>query len=169
MAIPANKEELIYAITIHYEKLKNEVSSIPHHLATVNELEGHSKDTMISINNLLAYLVGWGELVLKWNHRMDNRKPTEFPEKGFKWNELGKLAQKFYEDYKGDDFVTLLSKLDETVKAISRLIEGKSNDQLYGVQWYGKWTLGRMIQLNTSSPYSNARSRIRRWRKRKKV
>ena len=100
---------------------------------------------------------------------MDNRKPTEFPEKGFKWNELGKLAQKFYEDYKGDDFVTLLSKLDETVKAISRLIEGKSNDQLYGVQWYGKWTLGRMIQLNTSSPYSNARSRIRRWRKRKKV
>ena len=67
MAMSANKEELIYAITVNYEKLKNEVSSIPNYLTIVNELEGHSKDTIISINNLLAYLVGWGELVLKWN------------------------------------------------------------------------------------------------------
>ncbi|HGU7194519.1 TPA: ClbS/DfsB family four-helix bundle protein, partial [Yersinia enterocolitica] len=30
---------------------------------------------------------------------------------------------------------------------------------------YGKWTMGRMISFNTSSPYSNACSRLRKWAK----
>ncbi|MFD0387572.1 ClbS/DfsB family four-helix bundle protein [Tistrella bauzanensis] len=29
--------------------------------------------------------------------------------------------------------------------------------------WYKTRTLGRMIQLNTASPYRNARGRLRRW------
>ncbi|MFE3838233.1 ClbS/DfsB family four-helix bundle protein [Pseudogemmobacter sonorensis] len=29
--------------------------------------------------------------------------------------------------------------------------------------WYGKWTKGRMIQFNSTSPYANARGRIRKW------
>lgn len=31
--------------------------------------------------------------------------------------------------------------------------------------WYQKWTMGRMIQLNTSSPYDNARKRLRKWKR----
>ncbi|MCG8400066.1 MAG: ClbS/DfsB family four-helix bundle protein, partial [Firmicutes bacterium] len=46
-------------------------------------------------------------------------------------------------------------------------IEKKDNIQLYGTPWYEKWTMGRMIQLNTSSPYKNARNRIRKWKKQK--
>lgn len=34
---------------------------------TVKELEGQAKSTLMSINDLAAYLLGWGELVLKWN------------------------------------------------------------------------------------------------------
>lgn len=44
-------------------------------------------------------------------------------------------------------------------------IEQKSNSELYEVAWYEKWTLGRMIQFNTASPYTNARGRIRKWKK----
>lgn len=165
MAIPIDKEELLQAISLNYEKLKKELSSIPHELTTTKDLEGHSKGTLMSINNLVSYLVGWGELVLKWNNRMDHKEPTSFPETGFKWNELGLLAQKFYEDYKDDDFITLQSKLDNTVNAILSLIESKSNQQLYEIPWYEKWTLGRMIQFNTSSPYTNARGRILKWKK----
>ncbi|WP_207909110.1 ClbS/DfsB family four-helix bundle protein [Pedobacter sp. ok626] len=46
----------------------------------------------MSINNLLAYLIGWGELVLKWNRKKDNNEPVDFPDTGYQWNELGKLV-----------------------------------------------------------------------------
>ena len=52
---------------------------------------------------------------------------------------------------------------------ILQLIESKSNQELYEVSWYEKWTLGRMIQFNTSSPYTNARGRIRKWKKEKGI
>ena len=165
MGVPTNKKELEKAIVTNYQKLQKELATIPIELTTNKELEGHSKGTFVNVNNLLAYLVGWGELVLKWNRKKSNGEVVDFPETGYKWNELGKLAQKFYEDYTTEDFSTLTEKLDETVEHILRLIESKSNDELYKVSWYEKWTLGRMIQFNTSSPYTNARGRIRKWKK----
>ena len=165
MAVPVNKKELILAINTNYIKLKKELENIPIELTTLKDLEGHSKGTLMSINNLLSYLLGWQELVLKWNVKKQNKEEVDFPETGYKWNQLGKLAQKFYEDYKNDDFNTLLFKLDKRVEEILKLIENKSNKELYEVSWYEKWTLGRMIQFNTSSPYANAKARIRKWKK----
>lgn len=169
MAIPTNKEELRQAIEINYNKLKKELSSIPQELTRVQELEGHAKGTKMSINNLLAYLIGWGALVLKWNQKKDNSESVDFPETGYKWNELGRLAQKFYEDYQVDDFTTLKQSLDIHVNQILSLIATKSNQELYEINWYENWTLGRMIQFNTSSPYANATGRIRKWKKQKEI
>jgi hypothetical protein len=165
MAIPKNKEELILAINENYKKLSKEFSNIPEALTTRKELEGHSKNTVMSINNLLAYLIGWGQLVLKWNDYKSKGKHIDFPEIGFKWNELGLLAQKFYHDYEKDDFKTLIEKLDKTTVEILNLVENKTNHELYETDWYERWSLGRMIQLNTSSPFNNARNRIRKWKK----
>lgn len=164
MAVPQTKEELQNAIIKNYERLKKELVTIPEELIAISNLEGHSKGGLMSIHNLVAYLLGWGELVLKWNRRKDHNQPVEFPETGFKWNQLGMLAQKFYEDYKDEDYGTLLEKLDKNVNEILILIDSKTNDELYKVLWYGKWTLGRMIQFNTASPYTNARGRIRKWK-----
>lgn len=165
MAVPTNKEELQIAIKTNYNKLKKELSGIPVELTTIANLEGHAKDTVMSINNLISYLTGWGKLVLKWNTKKDNQEIVDFPESGYKWNELGKLAQKFYKDYEEDNFLVLCDKLDNTVHEILSLIEQKSNAELYETPWYEKWTLGRMIQFNTASPYNNARGRIRKWKK----
>lgn len=165
MAVPTNKEELLKAIETNYEKLKNELATVSYDMSTLKNLEGHAKGTTMSINNLLSYLIGWGKLVLKWNDKKERNEPVDFPETGYKWNELGKLAQKFYQEYKDDDFVTLKIKLDETVYQILDLIHRKSNQELYEVNWYEKWTFGRMIQFNTASPYTNARGRIRKWKK----
>ncbi|MDY0987810.1 ClbS/DfsB family four-helix bundle protein [Flavobacterium sp. CFBP9031] len=165
MAIPKNKEELQTAIKTNYSKLKKELSKTPEESTTIPNLQGHAKDTLISINNLVSYLIGWGELVLKWNTKKELNETVDFPETGYKWNELGKLAQKFYKDYEKDDFNTLCTKLNNTVQKILSLIEEKSNTELYETAWYEKWTLGRMIQFNTASPYNNARGRIRKWKK----
>lgn len=165
MAVPTSKEELIKAITTNYSKLRKELSEISPEAATIKELEGHASGTLMSVNNLLAYLIGWSELVLKWNRKKDNNETVDFPETGYKWNQLGLLAQKFYVDYEAADFNSLLMKLDKNVSDILSLIGSKSNKALYEVSWYEKWTLGRMIQFNTASPYTNARGRLRKWKK----
>ena len=169
MAIPKEKDELVKAIVANYNKLLIELSTIPIGLTTSKELEGHSKNTLMSINDLVAYLVGWGQLVLKWNEKKSKGIEVDCPETGFKWNELGLLAQKFYNDYEKDDFKTLNEKLDKTTNEILKLIENKTNKELYEMAWYDKWTLGKMIQLNTSSPFKNAKDRIRKWKKIKQL
>jgi hypothetical protein len=165
MAVPANKEQLQKAITDNYVKLKRELSAITPEIAASAQLDGHSKGTLMSINDLVSYLIGWGRLVLKWNMRKDKSLPVDFPETGFKWNQLGSLAQKFYEDLRGQDYRSLLSELDSVFEQIEYLVECKTNEELYKVEWYEKWTLGRMIQFNTSSPYANTTSRLRKWKK----
>lgn len=165
MAIPINKTTLINAIVVNYAKLTVELKSIPSDLTEIKSLDGHTKNTQMSINDLIAYLVGWGQLVLKWNTKKDNQQNVDFPETGFKWNELGLLAQQFYKDHEHDSFEILIEKLNKTVDQILSLIDNKTDETLYHLPWYEKWTLGRMIQLNTSSPYKNARDRIRKWKK----
>ncbi len=167
MAIPKNKDELLKAIVDNYKKLTVELSGIPINLTEKKELDGHSKNTLMSINDLLAYLVGWGQLVLKWNDKKSKGLKVDFPETGFKWNELGQLAQKFYKDFEKDDFERLNEKLNKTTSEIIKLVESKTNKELYETAWYDKWTLGKMIQLNTSSPFKNAKDRIRKWKKMK--
>ena len=117
----------------------------------------------------VAYLVGWNELVLKWLNQDSANEPINFPETGFKWNELGRLAQKFYRDYEGIPYPQLIERLEAAKNRIVAMIEVRSNDDLYGRPWYDKWTMGRMIQFNTSSPYDNARGRLRKWLKTKGV
>jgi hypothetical protein len=95
MAVPSSKKELQTAITTNYGKLKKELMTIPVVKTKELSLDGHSKGTRMCICNLTAYLIGWGELVLKWIDRKDKNEPVDFPETGNKWNELGKLAQKF--------------------------------------------------------------------------
>jgi hypothetical protein len=165
MSVPKNKDELILAIENSYSKLKVDLNNIPNELTKTRELDGHAKGTEMSISDLVAYLIGWGELVLKWNRKRENGEQVDFPETGYKWNELGKLAQKFYADYENLDYLELLDKLNQTVDEIQILIKNNTNEELYEIPWYDKWTKGKMIQLNTSSPYKNARSRVRKWKR----
>ena len=165
MAVPQDKNELLRAIHANFDKLRRELAGVPADIAYGKTLDGHAKGTTMSVADLVAYLVGWNELVLKWLDRDAAGEPIDFPEAGYKWNELGRLAQKFYRDCEGVPFAQLVERLETAKDRIVALIEARSNDELYGRPWYEKWTMGRMIQFNTSSPYDNARGRLRRWKK----
>ena len=45
-------------------------------------MEGHAKGTLMSVHDLVSYLVGWNELVLKWCERKDQGLAVDFPETG---------------------------------------------------------------------------------------
>lgn len=163
MPVPKNKTELQSAITENYAKLKTDLARVPLDLAKNKDLDGHAKNTKMSVADLVAYLVGWGELVLKWHQQKRKGAVIFFPAEGYKWTELGLLAQQFYKDYEADSFPVLLEKLDKTVADIQKIITQTDNDILYGEGWYKHYPMGRMIQLNTAAPYKNARTRLRKW------
>ncbi len=132
-------------------------------MAYSEDMDMHRKGTRMSISNLMSYLIGRGNLTLKWEMKKQNNKKVGFPETGYKWNELGELAQKFYEKYHNSNFTTQIQMPEKIVADILKLLEAKSNAQLYQLLYYEQFTHGRMIQLNTSSPYKNAYKRIRKW------
>lgn len=165
MPIPQNKSELLQAINENFGKLLKDLKLVPSDISQLPKMEGHAKGTEMTVADLVAYLTGWNNLVLKWLDRDNKGEVIDFPETGYKWNELGKLAQKFYADYEGVPFQDLVHKLCAAKDKILTEIEKRSNEELYEREWCDKWTMGRMIQLNTSSPYSNARNRLRKWLK----
>ena len=168
MAVPNSKQELVDAINSTYAKLAQELACVPLALARAPVLEGQVKGTRMSVCDLLAYLLGWNELVLHWHAQLREGKRIEdiaFPAEGFTWNALGKLAQRFYADYADLCMDDLLQRLEQAKNRLLALIDAHDDAQLYGQPWYTHYTMGRMIQFNTASPYANARTRLRAWRK----
>ena len=165
MSVPQNKTELLSAIQKEHKKLSSEIALIPAEFALNKSMDGHAKGSKMSPHNLISYLVGWNELVLKWHAKMTLGEKVDFPETGFKWNELGSLAGKFYKDYEGVPFDELVARLNSAKGKIVELVKSHDDSELYGQPWYETWTMGRMIQFNTSSPYANACGRLRKWRK----
>lgn len=166
MAVPASKQALIDAIESSYAKLAQELERVPPALAYEPVLEGQVAGTRMSVCELLAYLVGWNELVLHWHAELRAGKRIDeiaFPAEGFTWNALGKLAQHFYACHAALGFAPLRVRLAEAKDALLALAKQHDDATLYGQSWYRHYTMGRMIQFNSSSPYANARTRLRAW------
>lgn len=169
MAVPTSKETLLAEIHVQFDKLMTDLSKVPEVQARDKTLAGHASGTNMSPADLVSYLIGWNELVLKWLSRNDMCLYVDFPETGFKWNQLGLLAQKFYTDYEALSYPQLLDRLSKINHKLIENVSHRSNEELYGAPWYDQWTKGRMIQFNSSSPYTNARGRIRKWLKEEKT
>ena len=165
MQVHPGEQKLLDAIRTTYRKLMADLASVPSERARQATLEGHAQGTQMSVSDLVAYLIGWNLLILKWCHGKSSGVPVDFPETGYEWNELGRLAQKFYADHADVAYTDLLRQFADVYARIVALVERETDASLYGVPWYEKYTQGRMIQLNTSSPYANARGRLRKWKK----
>ena len=163
MAVPATKAALLAAVEGNFAKLMADLARVPADRAREASMAGHAAGTMMSPADLVAYLVGWNDLVLSWLDRDDRGEAVDFPAPGFAWNELGRLAQNFYAEHAAADWPALLARLRTAEAALVATIAARTDAELYGRGWYGKWTKGRMIQFNSASPYANARTRIRRW------
>ena len=98
-SIPQSKEELELAINTSFTKLMADYYSIPEKFVRELGMEGNRKGTKISVFDTAAYLVGWGKLVLKWHALKSKGHSVNFPDTGYKWNQLGLLADSFHKEY----------------------------------------------------------------------
>lgn len=163
MSVPQTKVELLLAIDKNFNKLISYLDAIPIETTSERSMDGHAKGTKMSVRDLVSYLLGWNSLVVKWITSDAKGLPIDFPDTGYKWNQLGLLAQKFYSDYSELNYDSLIAELRAVKNEIVALIDERTDDVLYGKPWYTKWTMGRMISFNTSSPYANANGRLKKW------
>ena len=163
MPVPSSRLERRDAITSEFARLDADLDRVPPASVRGPVLPGHVKGTAMSPADLVAYLVGWNEQVLTWHERRAAGLPDEFPAPGHSWGDLGSLARQFSREHEDDSWEHLRARLTVAKDRILTLVDARTDAELYGSPWYRTWTMGRMISLNTSSPYRNARARIRRW------
>ncbi|WP_051043772.1 ClbS/DfsB family four-helix bundle protein [Psychromonas sp. CNPT3] len=120
---------------------------------------------MISACDTLAYLIGWMKLALKWHRLKGSGQCVDFPETNYKCNVRGELAQRFYYEYREWNYSDLLAQFKIATTDILFLIDSFNDNELYAVACYEKYTLGKRIQFNTSSPMKNRRTKIRMFKK----
>ena len=58
MAVPADKDDLRAAIECSFDGLISELRAVPRSNVKSALLDGHAKDSMMSVSNLVAYLIG---------------------------------------------------------------------------------------------------------------
>lgn len=78
MTVPASKADLLAAITGTFDKLMADLSNVPVDRARERTLDGHAAGTKMSPADLVSYLVGWNELVLKGLDQDDSGTKVDF-------------------------------------------------------------------------------------------
>ncbi|WP_086315029.1 hypothetical protein A5821_002554 [Enterococcus sp. 7F3_DIV0205] len=162
----ATKEELIDEIKKRYEKYDEEFEQVPELLKNqrIEEVDKTPSEN-------LSYQLGWVNLILQWEKEEQAGKIVETPAPGYKWNNLGGLYQSFYEKYGKYSIVEQREMLRASVNEVCLWLETLSDKELFeaGQRNYATtkamWPLYKWVHINTVAPFTNFRTKIRKWKK----
>lgn len=121
---------------------------------------------------MLAYQLGWMELLQGWDRDERAGKEVVTPAPGYKWNQMGELYQGFYEKYRTEPLARLERLFVEKVSALLSWAEGFSDAELFragGRKWASStpsnWPVWKWVHTNTVAPFKSFRGKIRKWKK----
>lgn len=164
------KSSLSNDIKNEYNKLIKILDQVPLKYMSVKAIEGCGGK--ISVRDLIAYQIGWGNLLIAWYESGIKQEEFAIPGEGFsKWDYIG-LANHFYNKYHFDSVNKQILEFHKTVQTIIYITEKeyqKNNlDKLEVWHWCtlpsGKqWPLSKWIKVNTYSPYKKAAALIRKF------
>lgn len=130
----------------------------------------------VSVTDLIAYQIGWGNLLIGWYETGLKGRMPQMPGEGFtKWDYVG-LARHFYQKYQYDSGKNQEQELYNTVIKIIAIVEHahqtKNLDTFGTFAWCtlssGKqWPLSKFVAVNTVAPYKRATALIRKFIKNK--
>lgn len=121
---------------------------------------------------LIAYQLGWMNLLLNWDRDELDGKEVITPSPGYKWNQLGGLYQSFYEQYQEQSLAQLTALFVSTVDRLTQWVNDLSTEELFhpgGRKWAAStpsnWPIWKWVHINTVAPFKSFRSKIRKWKK----
>ena len=161
-----DKAELIQAIQNKYQKYITEFAEIPESMKDI-----HFETIDRSPSENLSYQLGWINLLLKWERLEQRGIEVITPAIGHKWNQLGKLYLNFYQQYGN---LTLDEQGQQLTLAVNQLcawLNGLPEATIFKPQqrkWattQAQWPIYKWVHINTVAPFSNFRTKIRKWKK----
>ncbi|EJR30463.1 ClbS/DfsB family four-helix bundle protein [Bacillus mycoides] len=162
----SNAEELIESIDKAYKKFIEEFKVIPEELR-----DKHISEVDKSPSEILSYQLGWINLLLSWEKGEQCGLDVQTPTPDYKWNNLGKLYQSFYEQY---GVLTLKQQEEELTKLVRKLVDwinDLSEKELFQSEqrkWAitkAMWPVWKWVHINTVAPFMNFRTKIPKWKK----
>ena len=149
-----NKQELINEINKTYELFIREFDD-------VNNLDIHKRVVTVdkTPSEMISYQIGWLNNVMQWEKDEIAGKKVITPSPNFKWNEVGKLYQTFYDKYAGDNLETLLKKFQKSKEEFVNWIDSLDEKVLFEPnqrKWaYTKaeWKVWRWLHINSVAPF----------------
>jgi hypothetical protein len=121
---------------------------------------------------IIAYQLGWMNLLLSWDLEELDGKEVVTPSRGYKWNQLGGLYQCFYDQYQNQALSQLIELFNLTVDELTQWVNGFSSEELFnpgGRKWAAStpsnWPIWKWVHINTVAPFKSFRSKIRKWKK----
>lgn len=121
---------------------------------------------------MIAYQLGWLNLILQWDKDEAEGKPVITPAVGYKWNNMGGLYQSFYEKYSSFTLIELQDLYKETVKSFIHWLGTFTEEEIFtagGRKWAAStpsnWPVWKWVHINTIAPFKSFRSKIRKWKK----
>ncbi|MBC5737419.1 ClbS/DfsB family four-helix bundle protein [Lawsonibacter faecis] len=121
---------------------------------------------------MLAYQLGWMELIRGWDRDEAAGKTVVTPAPGYKWNQMGALYGQFYSQY-GAQSLTELGRMFS--KASADMVEWLccfTDEELFvsgGRKWAQStpsgWPVWKWVHMNTAAPFKTFRSKARKWKK----
>lgn len=163
----ASKAALIEEITKTAARFISEFDQV-----SGSELDVRIEDVDKTPREMIAYQLGWMELIQSWERDELAGKLVVTPAPGYKWNQMGPLYEQFYAQYRGQTLEQLLALFHQGVEDITLWLGGISDVDLFqagGRAWAGStpanWPVWKWVHINTVAPFGSFRSKIRKWKK----
>ena len=146
-----------------------------------DEIPESEKNMMIEAvdrtpQEMIAYQLGWINLMLKWDQDELAGKKVMTPAPEYKWNQLGGLYQSFYDQYRQYSLQELKEVFSRSVEEITLWVNGFKDDELFhpgGRAWASStpsnWPIWKWVHINTVAPFKTFRGKIRKWKRLKAV
>ena len=161
-----DQKELIAAIETSLEKYLAEFTNIPENKKDARLLEGERTPS-----EHLSYQLGWVSTLLDWERREQAGQSVQTPAEGYKWNNLSGLYQQFYATYGGYTLAEQQQMLWEKVAELCSWVENLSETEFFTPEqraWAttsARWPIWKWVHINTVAPFTNFRTRIRKWKR----
>jgi len=161
------KSELLKAVDLEHSSLNDTLA-----LLTIRQMtqRGVTRGGW-SVKDILAHLVEWQQMNLRWYEAGLRGEKPELPAPGITWRDLPRLNEMIYRKHRRQSLQAVQHDYRSSHDRIVALIKSLSDSDLVTIgrySWTGpRWTLSDYFRANTSSHYLWARTRIRRWLKKR--
>ena len=175
MPRPKNKEELITAATVNFEKLLNliekrtdaEIKGVYDFSADEKKKEAHWRRDK-NLRDVLMHLNEWHLLLLDWIKNREDGSDRPFLMEGFNWKTYGDMNQIFYDRCQDLTEEEALERLKDSHNRVMEALKTFSQEELFTntyYPWVGGSCIGSYFISTTSSHYDWAMKKIKAHKK----